>query len=110
MLQAEWQYVCQCVQGVEEHLQPVEAAIRGKLIPALLEYDDTDVGTLGKRYTRRSPLPSIHTRQNAMSAAALTNIGQHHGITMAHNPLYSIPIPTHVDLSTQMINSITYFR
>ena len=34
--QAEYQYVCRCVPGAEEHLAPLEDAIRNVFIPALL--------------------------------------------------------------------------
>ena len=36
-LQAEWQYLCRCMPGVEKHLGPVEDAIHRHFIPALLE-------------------------------------------------------------------------
>ncbi|KAL7524493.1 hypothetical protein ACHAWF_000975 [Thalassiosira exigua] len=36
-LQAEWQYLCCCVPGVEAYLQLIEDAIREKLFPALLD-------------------------------------------------------------------------
>ena len=36
-LQSEWQYVCCAVSGVEALLQPVEDAIVGDFIPALLD-------------------------------------------------------------------------
>ena len=42
-LQAEWQYLCRTVPGVAEQLQPIEDAIRGHLIPALLEVKPEDV-------------------------------------------------------------------
>ena len=35
-LQAEWQYLCRVEPGVGPHLEPVEAALRTKFIPALL--------------------------------------------------------------------------
>ena len=35
--------MCRCVEGIEEHLLPVEAAIRGELIPALLEYEESEI-------------------------------------------------------------------
>ena len=36
-LQSEWQYICRAVPGVGELLRPVEDAIVGDFIPALLE-------------------------------------------------------------------------
>ena len=36
-LQSEWQYICRAVPGVEALLQPVEDAIVGEFIPALLD-------------------------------------------------------------------------
>ena len=42
-LQAEWQYICRCVPGVGEHLEPVEAAIREHMIPALFQMDPGEV-------------------------------------------------------------------
>ena len=38
-LQSEWQYMCRCVPGVEKHFGPIEEAIAGVLIPALLAVD-----------------------------------------------------------------------
>jgi hypothetical protein len=35
-LQAEWQYMSRAVPGLETHLQPIEDAIQGKFIPALM--------------------------------------------------------------------------
>jgi hypothetical protein len=35
-LQAEWQHLSRAVPGVEGHLQPIEDAIQGKFIPALM--------------------------------------------------------------------------
>ena len=35
-LQAEWQHLSHAVPGVEGQLQPIEDAIRGKFIPALI--------------------------------------------------------------------------
>ncbi|KAL7532612.1 hypothetical protein ACHAXR_004742, partial [Thalassiosira sp. AJA248-18] len=42
-LQAEWQYLCRCVPGVEVHLEQVEVAIRKVLIPALLDVKPEEV-------------------------------------------------------------------
>ena len=36
-LQPEWQYICRTIPGVGEMLQPVEDAIVGDFIPALLD-------------------------------------------------------------------------
>ena len=36
-LQLEWQYICRAVPGMEEMLRPVEDAIVGDFIPALLD-------------------------------------------------------------------------
>ncbi|KAL7523402.1 hypothetical protein ACHAWF_000504 [Thalassiosira exigua] len=36
-LQAEWQYLCHCVPGVEAYLQPIKDPIREKLLPVLLD-------------------------------------------------------------------------
>ena len=42
LLQAEWHYRCRCVPGVGQHLEPVEAAIRDHMIPALFEVTPVD--------------------------------------------------------------------
>ena len=43
-LEAEWQYLCRCVPGIEKHLGPVEEAIhRHVLIPDLLEVEFEEV-------------------------------------------------------------------
>jgi hypothetical protein len=39
-LQAEWQYLCRVVPGVEWFLGPIETAISAKFIPALLQVSD----------------------------------------------------------------------
>ena len=39
---AEWQYLSRAVPGVEGHLQPIEDAIRGKFIPALMGLTGTE--------------------------------------------------------------------
>jgi len=41
-LQAEWQYLCRCVPGVEKYLAPVEKAIRERFLPALFRVDAID--------------------------------------------------------------------
>ena len=42
-LQAELQYLCECVLGVRQHLSPVETPIRTLLIPSLLQVRPGDV-------------------------------------------------------------------
>jgi hypothetical protein len=42
-LQAEWQYICRCVPGAGQHLEPVETAIRELFIPALLGVPGAEV-------------------------------------------------------------------
>ena len=41
-LQAEWQHLSRAVPGVKGHLQPIEDAIRGKFIPALMGLTGTE--------------------------------------------------------------------
>jgi hypothetical protein len=42
-LQAEWQHLSRAVPGVESHLQPIEDAVRGKFIPALIGLTGAEV-------------------------------------------------------------------
>jgi hypothetical protein len=42
-LQAKWQHLSRAVTGVESHLQPIEAAILGKFIPALMGLTEAEI-------------------------------------------------------------------
>mmetsp|Transcript_37593 Transcript_37593/g.78738 ORF Transcript_37593/g.78738 Transcript_37593/m.78738 type:complete len:434 (+) Transcript_37593:218-1519(+) len=95
-LQAEWQYVCRCVEGVEEHLQPVEEAIQGKLIPVLLECEELDIannvwqllshGTKQGGMNLRDPLAgAVHLYQVLTEASAVLGAS-----LLADTPLDSV--------------------
>ncbi|KAL7523483.1 hypothetical protein ACHAXR_000201, partial [Thalassiosira sp. AJA248-18] len=71
-LQSEWHYLCRCVPGVEEHLQPVEDAIQHHLIPALLLVKPEEVKEDFRRLLTHSVKQGgLNIRDPAASAARL---------------------------------------
>ena len=71
-LQAEWQYLCRCVPGVEKHLGRVEDAIQQKLIPALLECTEEEVtDSLRQLLSHSTKQGGMNLRTPAARAARL---------------------------------------